>query len=134
MISGFSKGYQLLKEKQYLQLGAQAAGFIEKEMYDETTKTLRRSYREGVSEVHGFADDYAFLIQGLLDLYEASLNSKWLLWANELQETMDTLFWDEEGGSYFSTEKNDKSVLLRLKEGKFLLSSFFPLLFILCTE
>ncbi len=80
----------------------------------------RRSWCEtiakGRSEVEGFADDYAFVIQGLLDLYEASFDVRWLQFAIELQETQDRLFFDEEGGGYFSGTGNDPSILLRLKE------------------
>jgi uncharacterized protein YyaL (SSP411 family) len=66
--------------------------------------------------VEGFADDYAFLIQGLLDLYEASFDVDWLRFAMELQETQDRLFFDEERGGYFSGAGDDPSILLRLKE------------------
>jgi uncharacterized protein YyaL (SSP411 family) len=85
-------------------------------LYDEAKKTLVRNYREGRSAVTGFADDYAFVIQGLLDLYEASFQIKWLKFAIELQETQDRLFFDSESGGYFSGTGNDPSILLRLKE------------------
>src|SRR5205807_1988417 len=64
----------------------------------------------------GFADDYAFVIQGLLDLYEASFDVEWLKFAIELQETQDRLFFDEKTGGYFSTSGKDKSVVLRMKD------------------
>ena len=57
-----------------------------------------------------------FVIQGLLDLYEASLNVDWLRFALELQETQDRLFYDPEYGGYFSGTGDDPSILLRLKE------------------
>ena len=66
--------------------------------------------------MEGFADDYAFLIQGLLDLYEASFDVGWLRWAVELQEIQDRLFCDENRGGYFSSAGKDPSILLRLKE------------------
>jgi uncharacterized protein len=77
---------------------------------------LFRNYREGRSAVEGFADDYAFVIQGLLDLYEASFDGAWLRWATELQATLDQMFFDQELGGYFSGAGNDPSILLRLKE------------------
>jgi uncharacterized protein YyaL (SSP411 family) len=77
---------------------------------------LYRSYREGRSDIEGFADDYAFVIQGLLDLYEASFDIEWLKLATELQETQDRLFFDEKQGGYFSTSGKDKSVVLRMKD------------------
>src|SRR5438874_1397085 len=77
---------------------------------------LYRNYRDGRSAIEGFADDYAFVIQGLLDLYEASFDIGWLKFALELQETQDRLFFDEKGGGYFSTSGKDKSVVLRMKD------------------
>src|SRR5207302_4496721 len=79
-------------------------------------KTLVRNYRQGRSAVEGFADDYAFVIQGLLDLYEASFDVEWLKFALELQETLDRKFYDEKNGGYFSGSGNDPSILLRMKE------------------
>ncbi|PYL84312.1 MAG: thioredoxin domain-containing protein [Verrucomicrobia bacterium] len=79
-------------------------------------KILFRSYREGRGEVEGFADDYAFVIQGLLDLYEASFDPGWLKFALELQGQMDALFWDNESGGYFTVTGHDSNILLRLKE------------------
>ncbi len=93
-----------------------AATFIRGELYDAARKVLVRNYREGPSAVEGFADDYAFVIQGLLDLYEASFDVRWLQFAIELQETQDRLFFDEERGGYFSGTGKDASILLRMKE------------------
>ena len=44
--------------------------------------------------IHGFLDDYAFLIRGLLDLYESTLDSSWIQWADDLQKRQNELFWD----------------------------------------
>jgi uncharacterized protein YyaL (SSP411 family) len=85
-------------------------------LYDAPRKILFRNYREGRSAVEGFADDYAFVIQGLLDLYEASFDVGWLRFAIELQAIQDQLFFDEARGGYFSGAGNDPSILLRLKE------------------
>src|SRR5205085_4712832 len=59
---------------------------------------------------------YAFVIQALLDLYEASFDTQWLKFALQLQTRMDELFWDGANGGYFATSGNDSSVLLRMKE------------------
>lgn len=67
--------------------------------------------------IQGFLDDYAFLIKGLIDLYEASLDYRWLQWARDLQMKQNELFWDNENGGYFSCSADDSSVVLRLKEG-----------------
>jgi len=116
MISAFARAAQVLNDPDYLDTALRAAIFLSKELYDASRKVFFRNYREGRSVVEGFADDYAFLIQGLLDLYEASLDVGWLRFAIELQETQDRLFFDEERGGYFSGLGNDPSILLRLKE------------------
>lgn len=100
----------------YLRAAARAAEFIERELYDSGRGVLFRTWREGRGSTPGFAEDYAFLIQGLLDLYEASFDVRWLRWAEELQSTMDQQFWDEAKGGYFNSAADDPSIVLRLKE------------------
>lgn len=68
--------------------------------------------------ITAFLDDYAFLIRGLLDLYEASLDPDWLQWAELLQEQQDRKFWDHEKSGYFTSPEGDTSILIRGKEGK----------------
>ncbi len=63
----------------------------------------------------GFAD-YAFYIQGLLDLYEASFDIQWLVLAEELQSTQDRLFWDGQNGGYFTSAGGRSNIVIRMKE------------------
>jgi len=116
MISAYARAAQVLNEPRYLESAMCAAKILRTQLYDDSHKTLFRNYRGGRSEVEGFADDYAFVIQGLLDLYEASFDVDWLKFAIELQETQDRLFLDEKSGGYFSTSGRDKSVVLRMKD------------------
>jgi uncharacterized protein YyaL (SSP411 family) len=116
MISAFARAAQILNDPAYLDAATRAATFVRAQLYDKGRKVLVRNYREGPSAVEGFADDYAFVIQGLLDLYEASFDVGWLQFAIELQETQDRLFFDEERGGYFSGTGKDASILLRMKE------------------
>ncbi|MEY2511713.1 MAG: uncharacterized protein QOE26_2476 [Verrucomicrobiota bacterium] len=116
MISAFARAAQILDDPVYLNAALRAATFLSVELYDGSRKVLFRNYREGRSAVEGFADDYAFFIQGLLDLYEASFDVGWLRFAIELQAIQDQLFFDEARGGYFSGAGNDPSILLRLKE------------------
>jgi uncharacterized protein YyaL (SSP411 family) len=85
-------------------------------LYDPSRKILYRSYREGRSNIEGFADDYAMVIQGLLDLYEASFDVECLKFAIQLQEIQDRLFFDEKNGGYFSNTGRDDSVFVRMKD------------------
>jgi len=116
MISAYARAVQALNEPRYLERATRAANFVRAHLWDDSKKMLYRSYRDGRGEVEGFADDYAFVIQGLLDLYEASFDVEWLKLAIELQETQDRLFFDEKNGGYFSTSGKDKSVVLRMKD------------------
>jgi len=116
MIGACARASAVLNDTRYLHAATRAASFIRERLYDRGTGELIRSYRKGPGAVQGFADDYAFLIQGLLDLYEASFDVQWLHWAVELQEKQDALFGDSLRGGYFSTRRADTNVLARMKE------------------
>ena len=116
MISALAKGAQVLGDQACLPAATRAAEFIQRELYDATTGVLYRCWREGRSDIAGFAEDYAALIAGLLDLYEAGWEIRWLQWAERLQAKMDALFWDEERGGYFNSRADDPTVIVRLKE------------------
>ena len=112
MISGLAKAYQVLGEGRYLVAAQRASEFLQRNLYQHR---LLRSYRGTAGTTYGFAEDYAFLIQGLLDLYEADFDVRWLVWAGELQVQMNALFADPKGG-YFSTEEGASDILFRMKE------------------
>jgi uncharacterized protein len=116
MISAYARAAQVLDEPRYLEIATRAANFLRANLYDSSRKILYRNYREGRSDIEGFADDHAFVVQGLLDLYEASFDVEWLKLATQLQETQDQLFFDEKNGGYFSTSGKDESVFLRMKD------------------
>jgi len=100
----------------YLEAAQQAAGFLHDRMWNEATATLLRRYRDGDAAIDGYAEDYAFLIFGLLELFQADANPRWLQWAVTLQQRQDELFWDEADAGWFSTSGRDPSVLVRMKE------------------
>ncbi|KAM4692530.1 spermatogenesis-associated protein 20 [Rhinophrynus dorsalis] len=124
MISGFARCGEILGDEGYTDRAKRAASFLQEHMYDGDSGTLLRSFykdqnneQQSISAlVPGFLDDYAFLIRGLLDLYEASLDPSYLEWAAQLQDRQDQLFWDEQGFGYFSNDASDPSILLRLKD------------------
>src|SRR5207302_3242022 len=113
MISAYARAAQVLDPAtagRYLELATCAANFMRRNLYEEKSKLLYRNYRGSRSDIEGFADDYAFIIQGLLDLYEASFDVEWVRFAIQLQETQDRLFLDDKNGGYFSTSGKDQSV------------------------
>jgi uncharacterized protein len=116
MISAYARAAQVIEEPRYLEIATRAANFLWANLYDKKSKLLYRSYREGRSNIEGFADDYSFVIQGLLDLYEASFDVEYLKVAIQLQEIQDRLFIDEKNGGYFSNSGRDESVFVRMKD------------------
>ena len=103
----------------YLAAAGRAAEFVRSHLWDEAGHGIRlaRSYRESRSGP-AFADDYAWMVAGLLDLYEAGAELRWLRWALELQDEMDEAFWDagEGGGGYFQSREGDALVRFRARE------------------
>jgi uncharacterized protein YyaL (SSP411 family) len=125
MISALAAAHRVLgPEGGHLAAAVRAAEFLRRELHDETTGRLYRTWRApaagdprpGRGTTEGFAEDYAYLVQALLDLYEASFEIRWLQWAERLQATMDELFWDADHGGYFNSAAGDASIVLRLKE------------------
>jgi uncharacterized protein len=85
-------------------------------MWHAGTRILLRRYRDGHAEIDGYAEDYAYLVAGLVELFQADSDPVWLEWAMTLQRRQNELFWDEAAGGWFSTTGRDPSVLLRMKE------------------
>ncbi len=118
MISALARGHVVLgggDQPVLLTAATRAAEFIERELHDEGRGILYRSWLEGRGATEGFAEDYACLIQGLLDLYEAGFETRWLCWADRLQRKMDELFRAEDGG-YFNSAAGAADLVLRLRE------------------
>ena len=116
MITALAKGYQVLGDERYLDAAKRSADFLRKNLYEGKKQTLIRAWRKGAADIEGFAEDYAYLIRGLIDLYESSFDTAPLEWAITLQHKQDALFWDDQNGGYFSSTGKDPSVLLRMKE------------------
>jgi len=116
MISAYAKSAQVLEDSNYQERAVQAAKFFQQNMYNSETGILLRNYREGPSTIQGYADDYACLIMGLIDLYETTFDLRWLQWAQELQKHQDRFFNDEKNGGYYNSKEGDTSLLMRMKE------------------
>ena len=125
MLSALALAHRTLGDGgRHLAAAVRIAEFLQREMHDDATATLYRVWRApapadpcgGRGSTPAFAEDYAAVIQGLLDLYEAGFDVRWLQWAERLQARMDALFWDEAGGGYFNSAADDPSLVLRLKE------------------
>ncbi|MBI2266599.1 MAG: thioredoxin domain-containing protein [Armatimonadetes bacterium] len=105
-ISAFARSYQILGDSGNLRQARRAADFILERLVDPKSGRLKRYYRNGASEVEGFAGDYSAMIYGLLDLYEASAKIAYIEAALRLQEKQLELFWDPKGTAFFETQAN----------------------------
>ncbi len=79
----------------HLRAATRAAEFVQRELWDAERRVLRRRYRQGHVAVDGFAEDYAYFVWGLLELFQASGEARWLQWAIELQDRQDDCSCDE---------------------------------------
>jgi uncharacterized protein YyaL (SSP411 family) len=115
-ISGFACAYQALQDERYLSAARKSADFIlERLVKKGRSPMLFRRYRDGDVAIAGNLEDYSFLIAGFLDLYEASLDKRWMHAAVMLADEMVGLFWDAEGGSFFL--KPPGGEIVAIKEG-----------------
>ena len=115
MIAALARASQVLGEQRYLQAATKAADFILKEMKTGDGKLYHR-YAKGEKAVSGFLDDYAFLVFGLIELYEAGFNEKYLQLSIDLTKSMIEQFWDEKNGGFFFTDKSADEAVPRLKQ------------------
>jgi uncharacterized protein len=120
MLAAFARAARVLPgadaRARYLGAAERAATFLEEHMWDSSRGVIKRRYREGDTAIDGYAEDYAYLVFGLLELFQASGRPHWIEWARALQERQDEQFWDAENGGWFNTTGADPSVILRMKE------------------
>jgi uncharacterized protein YyaL (SSP411 family) len=111
-ISALSSGGRVLDEPRYTRAAERAASFVLERMV--LAGRLQRRYMDGEAGVPAFLEDYAFLAQGLIDLFEATFEPAWLGAAKDLCEKVETLFSDPDGG-WFSSAKDHEHLLVREK-------------------
>ncbi len=115
MIRALAHGATAFNRPEYLHAAEKAATFILSRMRDDNGRLLR-TYRAQVAKVPAYLDDYAFLIEGLLALHEASGDEKWLNAAIRLQDQQKKLFWDEGLNGFFFMATDHEELLVRLKD------------------
>jgi uncharacterized protein YyaL (SSP411 family) len=115
MIAALAKGAQVLDEPEYAHAAKQSADFILSTMRDADRKLYHR-FREGERAVEAFVDDYAFLIWGLVELYETTFEEQYLKDAIDLTDDMVAQFWDDEHGGLYLTSQQAEDILVRKKE------------------
>ncbi|MBI4417929.1 MAG: thioredoxin domain-containing protein [Ignavibacteriales bacterium] len=114
MISAFARASQALANPAYRESAAKAARFILSVMKQKGH--LVRRYRDGEARFDAHLDDYAFLAQGLIDLYEASFDIRWLREAFNLADELIRRMYDDKNGGFYDTGNLDPTILVRTKE------------------
>ena len=114
MIAALAKGSTITNNADYLKTARMGAEFILKEMLQDDGSLLHR-YRQKETAIPGFLPDYAFLIWGLLELYEACFEIKYLKTAIALNTYLMGHFWDKENGGFYLTADNTETIIIRQK-------------------
>lgn len=115
MIAALARGAQALHAPEYAQAAVRATDFILNALHRKDGTLLRR-YRSGEAAIPGYLDDYAYFVWGLIDLYEATFETKYLKTALELNKQMIENFWDEKGGGLFFGGKRNEQLIAQTKE------------------
>jgi len=115
IIAALARGAQIFNENTYVEAARNALHFILKNMRKPDGRLFHR-YRDGESAVPGYVDDYAFLIWGLIELYEATFDSQYLQLGLELNNDLTGYFWDDDGGGFYFTAADSEPPLMRRKE------------------
>jgi len=113
MISAMAQGFNILRESSYLDSARETASFILSELVVDGE--LMHTWKDGKPRYRAFQDDYACLVNGLLDLYEASFEVAWLESARALADEMSQRFWDPDQGGFFYTEAGEEDLIVRTK-------------------
>jgi uncharacterized protein YyaL (SSP411 family) len=114
MIRGFAVAGANFKNEAYIRAASDAATFVLDELRTEDGRLLR-TYGHGQAKLNAYVDDYAFLIDGLIALHDATEDRKWLDAADALMAKQIELFWDEKNGGFFYTSNDHETLLARSK-------------------
>ena len=114
MIATLAKGYRILGDSRYSDAAVRAADFLQHNMMKDGR--LLRAYRAGKARTPGYLDDHAFVIEGLLNLYEATFDAKWVAQAEALNEQVLRHFRDEQGRGFFNTADDAEKLLVRARD------------------
>lgn len=114
MISALAKAYQVLEDERYLRAAEESADFILNNLWNG--EELLRRWRDGEAAVDGLLEDYAFMVMGLIDLYETNFDISRLETAIKLNQVMMAQFLDKERGGFYTTKQGKTDIITRIKE------------------
>lgn len=115
MLKAYVDAYRYLGDKNYLKIAIKNANFL-KENAIQTNFRINRNYKNGVSNINGFLDDYSFTIEAYIALYQVTFDQQWLDLAKNLTDYTIEHFYDETTALFFYTSNIDKALIARKKE------------------
>jgi uncharacterized protein YyaL (SSP411 family) len=115
MIGALAQAGAVLRRDDYLDAAGAAAGFVLAQMRDADGRLLR-TYKDGEAKLNAYLEDHAFLLEALLDLYEATFEERWFVEARALADTIIERFADPERGGFFSTSSDHEALVARRKD------------------
>ncbi len=113
MISAMAYTAQIVSDRRYYKEAAECADHLQTLMWDAEKNLLMHTERKEGVMIHGFLDDYAFLAKAFFDLYQVSLESKYLRSSKELLDRLLELFWDGEAGGFYFVAQNERQHVLK---------------------
>ena len=114
MLRSFAEAARMLGRADYLAVATRNADFLLSHLRRDGR--LLRTHKEGESRLNAYLEDYAFLIDGLLALYQATFDARWFTEARQLAETMISIFADPEDGGFFFTSNDHETLITRSKD------------------
>jgi uncharacterized protein YyaL (SSP411 family) len=114
MMRSFAEASRAFDRNDYLELAIRNADFLMTKLRRDGR--LLRTYKDGESKLNGYHEDYAYVIEGLLALYEASFDPRWFEEARALADMMIAQFWDAEAGGFFFTSADHERLITRTKD------------------
>ncbi len=115
MLTGYIDAYKITKNPDYLTAALTNAHFIKKHLY-KAEGNLHRSFKNEMSSINGYLEDYAFVIEACIKLYEVSFDFEWLNFSKELTEYCMLHFHDPKTGLFYFTSNNDAALITRSYE------------------
>jgi uncharacterized protein len=114
MLTAFAEAANILGRDDYREIAVRNANFITTELMKDGR--LLRTYKSGQAKLNGYLEDYAYVIEGLLAVYEATFEFKFFKQARELADMMIAKFWDEQAGGFYFTSSDHEKLITRTKD------------------
>ena len=115
MLAAFAEAAAVLERDDYREVARSSGAFLLDNLVNESGRLLR-TYKDGQAKLYGYLEDYAFLIDGLLLLHEATFGERWLDAALEFGGSMVDLFWDDASQQFYDTGSDHEELVIRPRD------------------